>query len=127
MNIAPIAIVMPVPFHAPNAEAVTLPCASCPSGSSGKRCASGTSPVTNGTMPTIRSGVSDAMPRMRCVFAAFDAPLCCSRNVMSRSAAASRNVVLMRSVRPALMNDRSAIVRCHVLIAASAGKSADSA
>ncbi len=40
MNIAPIAIVMPVPFHAPNAEDRHVsPCASCPSGSSGKRCA----------------------------------------------------------------------------------------
>ncbi|EDS88204.1 hypothetical protein BURPSS13_C0168 [Burkholderia pseudomallei S13] len=72
-------------------------------------------------MPTMRSGVSDAMPRMRWVRAAFEAPLCCSLNVINNRIVAITKVALTRRVRPGLTKPRSASVHCQCRMAASAG------
>jgi len=66
-------------------------------------------------------GVSDAMPRMRCVVAAALAPLCCSLNVISRNAVARMNVEFTRKVRPLPTKPRSSKVQCQVLMMESAG------
>ncbi|MCY1304518.1 hypothetical protein D9M69_575330 [compost metagenome] len=112
---------MPAAFQPPSTAA---PVASWVSGSSGRKLVEGMSPVNSGTSAITTRGVSEAMPRMRCVVAAAEAPLCCSLKVISRKAVASRKVEFTRSVRPLLTKPRSSSVSCQVLMTESAGNSA---
>ncbi|MNE96205.1 hypothetical protein D3C80_1943770 [compost metagenome] len=61
------------------------------------------------------------MPRMRCIRAAAEAPLCCSQKVISMNTRPSRKVALTRRVRPSVMKPRSRSLSCQVFTSESAG------